>query len=903
MAQLQDDPEPARRALSTPARLMTIALMALTLSACGDASSGGAPEAGADTGVSADASQDTQAPDTRADVGADSAGPDSDGDGVANDADNCPNAFNPDQLDGDDDGVGDLCDACPGTADPEQRDGDGDGVGDLCDNCPEEANTGQSDFDGDGIGNACEPPPCTSEILCGPLQECCAEGQQCVSDFCTDPCPFGVRCGGFCCGEEQLCLEDACTDIGATCFEDVDCPLDAFCDPTFGYCLPLKEEPACAFVAGEPSFNPTIEWSWTGSEVLPELDQVINMPVVGNLASDGVPDVLIVTSSGFSTTGAAVLRLLDGATGAELWSPEADVFQEAHQVQGRVTPAIGDIDGDGFPEIVTGARGEGLIAFERDGSVLWRGELPGGSPWAGTLNSATLAIADLEGDGQVEVIVSGVVFEGDGTLRFDNGTLLGSANGGYGAVTIVADLNNDGSQEIVAGNVAIQADNTPLWSQPELGDGFPAVADLDGDGDPELVVVSAGVARVQDALSGDVLASVELPASGRGGPPTVADFDADGAPEIATANGGAYVVLEYAWEPEPALSVKWSAETQDLSSNVTGSSVFDFEGDGAAEVVYNDECYLRFYSGTDGRVLYEEPNPSATIFEYPVVVDVDRDGNTEVVVAANNANHINRDVCADWPEGVSPRTGVFVYGDAGDTWVRTRRIWNQHAYHVTNINSDLTLPSPEPISWGPSGFNNYRQSIQGVAANHAPDLQVTDLQLGRLQCPQTQQISAWIINRGELSAPVGLDVAFWGALDDAPRELIGVAQTRTVIPPGGAERVTFERDATAATYNRFWVEADSDGSEGPGRANECVEDNNGGQLTTTCLCQPEVCDGVDDDCNGIIDDGFDQDGDGFTTCGQDCDDGDASINPDAEDICDRVDNDCDDIIDEDGSCG
>jgi hypothetical protein len=79
----------------------------------------------------------------------------------------------------------------------------------------------------------------------------------------------------------------------------------------------------------------------------------------------------------------------------------------------------------------------------------------------------------------------------------------------------------------------------------------------------------------------------------------------------------------------------------------------------------------------------------------------------------------------------------------------------------------------------------------------------------------------------------------------------------------------------------------------------------------------EVCNGKDDDCNGQCDEGFDADGDGYTTCatldvgprgtgqGQclllpypDCDDGDPDRHPGAEEVCDGVDNDCDGWCDE-----
>ena len=67
----------------------------------------------------------------------------------------------------------------------------------------------------------------------------------------------------------------------------------------------------------------------------------------------------------------------------------------------------------------------------------------------------------------------------------------------------------------------------------------------------------------------------------------------------------------------------------------------------------------------------------------------------------------------------------------------------------------------------------------------------------------------------------------------------------------------------------------------------------------------ETCDGVDEDCDGIIDEGtpcFDDDGDGFTENTGDCDDGNSTINPAAIEVCDGVDGDCDGVIDDNTSC-
>lgn len=96
---------------------------------------------------------------------------DQDGDGIDDAADNCSTLFNPkrpldsgEQPNFDKDGQGDTCDVCPlneGTtcSAVDANDSDGDGKANAADNCPQLSNADQADGDGDGLGDACDSCP------------------------------------------------------------------------------------------------------------------------------------------------------------------------------------------------------------------------------------------------------------------------------------------------------------------------------------------------------------------------------------------------------------------------------------------------------------------------------------------------------------------------------------------------------------------------------------------------------------------------------------------------------------------------------------------------------------------------------------------------------------------------
>lgn len=665
---------------------------------------------------------------------------------------------------------------------------------------------------------------CPSSRQCG--QGCCTVDEACVLEQCLPPCASGVRCGAdlaTCCSMGDVCISNACTTPGATCLDSFDCAQGDYCEPTIGQCLPTPAV-ACEVRPQPAPIALDIEWHWQGVSSEPTYKRLLVTPAVADIDLDMIPDVVF-SAYDDGCSGDGILTAIDGATGVEKWA----VTDPQYRVECSAHPAIGNLDSDPELEVVAIAEGTGgILAFDHDGSFLWRYDMGSADD---RHDLSALSLADVNSDGTTEVILGGLVVNHDGTTLVDHGMLGLNWTDGSSPISTVADLDGDGVMELIGGGRVLRLDGTVVWEDfSGSRDGYPAVADFFGDGQPDIVSIRTGEARIYEALTGTLLfGPIAIPGGGRGGPPTVADFDGDGNPEFSTAGNGKYAVYDPDCQGAPDAAfcpsqrtdgILWDIDVQDLSSNATGSSVFDFEEDGRAEVIYNDECSLYVLDGVTGNILLQRANSSRTGTENPIVVDVDGDNNSEIVVPAND-DQLGRDGCA------TGTFGLFAFGDPNDNWVRTRRVWNQHSYHVTNIQGDGGIPMLEPTNWLDPDLNNFRQNVQGEGVFNAPDLQVDFVRLGDATCSGTLEanVSVRISNQGALGVGAGVTVRVYAVKNGETMPVeIGVIQTTKILLPGAFEDLlaqwTIPQDFVDAGFEIF-AEIDPDNSVG-----ECIEDNN-----------------------------------------------------------------------------
>ncbi|MGC9371584.1 MAG: FG-GAP repeat domain-containing protein, partial [Paracoccaceae bacterium] len=334
---------------------------------------------------------------------------------------------------------------------------------------------------------------------------------------------------------------------------------------------------------------------------------------MGDLDHDGYPDLI----SGCG--GAAAYEVMawqnDGTPFGGVWAGNGlGGAGDTHAL------ALGDLDNDGWLDVVSGATTAVIDAWRNDGTPftgLWSIRQIVGNTVSAT---TALALGDLDRDGDLDIASGDAnqqvrAWQNDET-PFDSawtGNTVGDSKGPLHAVA-VGDLDGDGDLEIVSdvdypdlGDFAVaawQTDSSPftgLWSMTLIGAAKDAVlslavGDVDRDGKPDIVSGSASDAEMELVAWGNPAApfadpwtATEVGASTDSIHSVVlSDLDADGDPDIVSGSGAAEDYQLIGWENTdvpPALG-NWVEITQPLPDYVAlAVDAADLDHDGRQDLV------------------------------------------------------------------------------------------------------------------------------------------------------------------------------------------------------------------------------------------------------------------------------------------------------------------------------
>ncbi len=345
-----------------------------------------------------------------------------------------------------------------------------------------------------------------------------------------------------------------------------------------------------------------------------EHDQDVTL---SDLDGDGKPDMIVT-----NVYGRVSVFQNNSSHGMPSFAPKVDRVTGSYYAY---STTAADLDGDGKPDLIAAGINPDNISIFRNkstpGNISFSDSIPlpvGHGPWSAS-------IGDLDGDGKPDLVVAAIyansltIFRNTstpGSISFGPGKDLGT--GVFPRQVVIADLNGDGKNDLAAansGSISTSSNTISVFKNTSIGSTITfdnkvdlqagtnpkaiAAGDLDGDGKPELVVANSDDASVSvfpnNNTGSDISFSSKIDYAAGKLPCDIAigDVDGDGKPDLAVANQSSGTISVYKNTSAPgAVSFNAKIDYGYVLSGVRSIAIGDLDADGRPELTAADGNYM-----------------------------------------------------------------------------------------------------------------------------------------------------------------------------------------------------------------------------------------------------------------------------------------------------------------------
>ena len=587
-----------------------------------------------------------------------------------------------------------------------------------------------------------------------------------------------------------------------------------------------------------------------------------------------------------------------------------------------------DVDGDGDNDIIHSAyQGDRFNWHENIGSGNFVNQGLIGS-W-GFSGPYSFSHSDLDSDGDIDIVATFnddqriVIYENTGTTFSSNVVIHSTSNNNGNPYVHITDLNGDSNPDILttfpygylvsyenlgAGNFGDYEYISPMSGIAQSID----YGDVDNDGDLDVISASGDSLELSENLGNEIfeIHYINTDYIDNDSNVKLRDIDNDGDLDIFCTSqslaGWHENLGNNNFSPVNIIEMGYHNTFLD-ASDIDGDGDIDFLAGRRISISSTYRYQIRWYKNMGGTfansiIITQDFNTNTGL---ALTSDLDNDGDLDILANTNGnlvwynnlgfGNYSNKIIIPSNPFTVGSVFPADLDGD-GDNDL----LFGSYYDHIIGWHENL----------GNDNFSDPKilaTNVLNVSCVVAEDMD-NDGDLDVIYCSVADEKIAWLKNLGNNFFSNELVLS------------LKADNIRALIP------VDFDLDSDMdvllSHFSKIvWLE----------NLQQNITDHDGDGIDNTTDCNdfdptiypnaPELCDGLDNNCNTVVDEGLiatyylDVDGDGYgnlvdsiTTCdsppanyvllGEDCDDNDNTIYPGATDLCDQVDNNCNGIVDE-----